>query len=158
MTIKLLSPLLRDIPERDVKETLNILSSVSNGFSSSVTRSVVADQISSVFPEIVKRWARDTRDWSIGAAVVVGAAYPHSRQGFIELLEQRDLVGERQAEVLAAMITDQKSSNSPYWLWELSDRRCQADWNVLACKFLYVRLYRGRPFETAQRGALSQVG
>ena len=96
----LLSPLLRDIPERDVKEP-HILSSVSNGFSSRVTRSVVADRISSVFPEIVKRWARDTRDWSIGAAVIVGAAYPHSRQGFIELLEQRELVGERQAEVLA---------------------------------------------------------
>jgi hypothetical protein len=116
---ELLSPLLRDIPERDVKETLNILSSVSNGFSTRVTRSVVADRISSVFPELVKRWARDTRDWSIGAAVIVGAAYPHSRQGFIELLEQRELVGERRAEVLVAMITDQKSSNSPYWLREL---------------------------------------
>ena len=64
--------------------------------------------------------SRHFRDWSIGAAVIVGAAYPHSRQGFIELLEQRELVGaERRAEVLVAAITDQKSSNSLYRLREL---------------------------------------
>jgi len=117
---ELLSALLREIPETDVKETLTILAESSNGFSNQAIRNVVIDRISQPYPDLVKQWASETRPWSRGVAAIVASAYQPNRQGFIELLERSRLRGERLAEVLAKMISNQTGSS--YWLRELMSR------------------------------------
>jgi hypothetical protein len=49
----------------------------------------------------------------------VAATYAPARRGFDELLGDGQFNAERQAGVLAAMVTDQKPGGAPYWLREL---------------------------------------
>lgn len=117
---ELLSALLREIPDAEVKETLNILSTASNGFSNPLIRDVVTNRICPSHPDLVKQWASETPHWSRDVAAVVASAYQKNRQGFVELLEHSKLNGKRLAEVLAKMITSQTGSS--YWLRELISR------------------------------------
>jgi hypothetical protein len=115
----LLSPLLRDLPETEVKVTLDTLSEISDGFSDFASRRVAAEQISSVYPFVVREWAAEVRRWSGGVSSVVAATYAPNRYGLDQLLSDGQLAAERQAGVLAAMVTDQKAGGVPYWLREL---------------------------------------
>jgi hypothetical protein len=119
---ELLSALLRDLRGEDVKQTLNVLSDISNGFSNQTTQHVVAEQISSAYPELVREWASETRNWSSGISAIVASTYPASRHGFDELLEQSRLTAGRKAEVLAVKIRDQSSGTYPYWLREIASK------------------------------------
>jgi len=119
---ELLSPLLRDIGDEDVKETLSTLSDISEGFSTQAIRNVVADRISSAYPSLVRQWASETPSWSTGVSKVVASTYQHNRQGFVELLEESNLSSDHRAEVLSVMICDQMSSSCPHWLRELASR------------------------------------
>lgn len=116
---ELLSPLLRDLQGEDVKETLSVLADISNGFSNQTIQNVVADQISSAYPDLVREWASGTSNWSSGVSAIVASTYPPSRQSFDELLEEGQLSPGRRAEVLAVMIRDQMSGSYPYWLREI---------------------------------------
>jgi hypothetical protein len=116
---ELLSALLREIPEKEVKETLTILAESSNGFSNQAVRNVVIDRIAQPYPDLVKQWAPEAR-WSRGVAAIVASAYQPNRQGFIDLLERSRITGERLAEVLAKLISNQTGSS--YWLRELMSR------------------------------------
>lgn len=116
---ELLSPLLRDLREGDVIETLDVLSDVSDGFSNQTIQHIVADQISSAYPDLVRQWASGTRHWSSGVSTIVASTYPPSRQGFDELLEQSQFSAGRQAEVLAVLIRNQVSASHSYWLREV---------------------------------------
>ena len=116
---ELLSALLREMAEAEVKETLNALSDKNDGFSNHNVRSVVSDRISSVYPHVVRQWGSETSKWTHGAALTVASAYERNRHGFEELLDGSELNGRRQAEVLAAMLSAQTSGSTPYWLREL---------------------------------------
>lgn len=118
----LLSPLLRDLRGDDVEETLSTLSKVSDGYSSRTVVSVVADRISSVYPAVVRQWARGISPWPGGIPEIVASTYPPSQQGFTELLEDTKFDNTHRAEVLAAMLRDQLSVSCPYWLRELASQ------------------------------------
>lgn len=115
----LLSPLLRDLRGEEVKETLDVLSDISDGFSNQTIQNVVANQISSAYPDLVRNWASETHKWSSGVAAIVASTYPPSRRSFEELLEENKLNVGRKAELLAVMIRDQMSGSHPYWLQEI---------------------------------------
>jgi hypothetical protein len=115
----LLSPLLRDLLEAEVQISLDTLCEISGGFLEVTTRHVVADQISSIYPRLVREWASEVRRWSDGISSVVAATYAPTRYGFDELLDDGQLSSERQAGVLAAMVNDQTPGGAPYWLREL---------------------------------------
>ena len=53
---ELLSALLRDVTEAEAKETLSILSDMSDGFAGDSIRNVVADRLSSTYPHLVRQW------------------------------------------------------------------------------------------------------
>ncbi len=116
---ELLSALLRDVTEAEAKETLSILSDMSDGFAGDSIRNVVADRLSSTYPHLVRQWGAQTRDWTHGIALTVASSYARNRHGFDELLEGQELAGRRQAEVLAEMLLSQTSSGTPYWLREM---------------------------------------
>jgi len=116
---ELLSPLLRDLQGSDVRETLEVLADISDGFSNHAIQTVVADQISSAYPELVRQWGAETDHWSSGVAAIVASTYPPSRHSFDELLEQNELSPLQQAEVLAVMIREQMSGTYPHWLREI---------------------------------------
>lgn len=116
---ELLSALLRDVTELDVKEILDVLADISDGFAGDSIRNVVADKISSPYPHLVRQWGAGTRDWTHGISLTVASSYARNRHGFDELLEGNELAGRRQAEVLAAMMLSQTSSTTPYWLREM---------------------------------------
>ena len=116
---ELLSALLREMAEVEVKEILNVLSEKSDGFADQNVRSVVSDRISSVYPHLVRQWGSETTNWTHGVALTVASAYEHNRHGFDELLDGSELNRRRQAEVLSAMLSAQTSGSTPYWLREL---------------------------------------
>jgi hypothetical protein len=118
----LLSPLLRDLREDDVQETLDMLYRLSNSFSNQAVRSVIADRISSVYPGIVRRWALEAPHWSNGVSEIVASTYPPSRLGFEEILEEKLFGTARIAQLLAVMIRDQLSVLCPYWFRELASQ------------------------------------
>ena len=96
-----------------------MLSDITDGFANQSVRNVVTDRISSPYPNAVRQWGSETRKWTHGVVLTVASAYPNNRQGFDDLLGGSELNGRRQAEVLAAMLSAQTSSSSPYWLREI---------------------------------------
>jgi len=116
---ELLSALLRDLEVEEVGETLDVLSTISEGFSSAAARQVVSKQICSDYPSQVREWASTTRHWSHGVSELVASTYPHGRQGFNDLLQQTQFSSGKTVDVLAVMICDQASGGTPYWLQEI---------------------------------------
>ena len=116
---ELLPPLLRDLRAEEVNETLAVLFNVSDGFANQTIQEAVSDQVSTAYPDLVREWAANTSEWSIGSTAIVASTYPPSRQGVDELLDESALSPGRKAEVLAIMIRNQVSAGHPYWLREL---------------------------------------
>ncbi|WP_433972821.1 hypothetical protein [Tunturiibacter lichenicola] len=115
---ELFPALLRDVSDVEAIATLDALSKSSLGFADQNMRRVVADRISLIHPQLVRTWGSKTRLWSPSTAFIVASAYGHSKQGFEELLQGHEFTGDRQAEVLAAMLCSQDFGD-PYWLREL---------------------------------------
>jgi hypothetical protein len=116
---ELLSALLRDIRAEEVGETLDVLWHQTNGFSGHRVRSVVADRISSSYPQLVRKWASEISKWSNDLSAVVASTYPANRSGFNELLGDNLFRDEVRAEILAIIFRDQVPGSFPYWLREL---------------------------------------
>jgi GTPase-associated protein 1, N-terminal domain type 1 len=115
----LLSALLRRIDAADVTPTLFQLSQLGAAFATQSVRQVVTDRISSVYPNLVRKWAENSPVWSPGVSEIVASTYAQNRTGFNEFLATNEFSCDQQTRVLSALLQTQLSGGFPYWLQEL---------------------------------------
>lgn len=118
----LLSLLLRDLRESEVKTTLDTLSQTSNRFANPGTRRVAADQIATAYPLLVREWGAEIKTWSGGIAYVAAATYGPTKFGFEEAVDSSQFSPAKHAHIVAAMVNGLRTSGTPYWLRELFSR------------------------------------
>lgn len=111
----LLVALLRNIPEKEIPETLSRLS---NQFSNSTVRQVITERVSPSFPRAVREWAQHLTFWSPEVSDIVAATYPNTRVGLGELLDEQQLGSTYVTQTLVAFLRHQLSGGFPYWLRE----------------------------------------
>ncbi len=115
----LLSLLLRDLRESEVKATLDTLAETSDGFANLGTRRVAAKQIASAYPLLVRKWGAEIRAWTKHIASITAATYGPTKFGFEEALGSSQFSPERHAVVVAVMVNGFRSGGTPYWFREL---------------------------------------
>jgi hypothetical protein len=117
---QLIYALIRDVPEYALMETLDQLFARSKGFQSSMLRDIITAHISPAYPNIVRKWASHVTRWTDGLSSIVALTFPQNRTGVESLLNFSDFDGRQKAETLSALLREQFSGGSSYWLKELA--------------------------------------
>ena len=118
----IIAALLRDIPSGKIPIVLDILYHSTRGFKPEGVRRVVEEYISHAHPADVCDWARTSAWRSNGAASVIAASYPSSREGLRELLSNRIEGGRRQSQVVANFLR-QAAAQTQYPDWFQDEAR-----------------------------------
>jgi len=122
----LIEQLCRDMPAKDIGESLDMLVKGTAGFDSEQVLAILQEVLANPHAEAVRSWASQRKEWPRGVVSLVSATFPADASGFSQVVMYGPVDGMRRAALLTTFLASCTSSRVPGWLKDSA--RQSADW------------------------------